>query len=65
MKRCEHGYDLKSSYHHIPSVFPLYYGGEAGLINHLKEILLNSPDDMVEWEKFGTNQLHRPFPIHA
>lgn len=63
-----HGYDLESLYHHIPKhLLPSEYGGEAGNIQSLNDywekILLNGHDDLVEWDKYGTNELLRPIPI--
>lgn len=60
-----HGSDFESLYRHIPRRFlPTEYGGEAGSIQsltaHWEQKFLDIRPSILEWDKYGTNELLRP-----
>ncbi|XP_031627386.1 retinol-binding protein pinta-like isoform X2 [Contarinia nasturtii] len=60
-----HGQNFGTLYNHVPKQFlPTEYGGDAGTIAQLSanwmKKLLDNVDSLNEWNKYGTNELHRP-----
>lgn len=58
---------MESLYKHVPKRFlPTEYGGEAGnlqsLIDYWETKLIEKQDTLMEYEKYGTNELLRRGP---
>lgn len=59
-----HGDNMESLYRYVPKRFlPTEYGGEAGtiqsLIDHWVQKLSDSNEQIVEWDKYGTDETKR------